>query len=260
MVEWNVVQFKTFLLVLFRMAGLFLVAPFFGSVVIPDRVKVLFAFFLALVLFPLPGVAPVALPDNAAAYFLAVLAEIAVGLLMGFAATLLFISFQMAGAFMGQEMGFSLANVLDPISNEQISIIEQFTFLFALLVYLAVDGHHLLLSGLVQSFKVVPLAGFQYRGELGDFLAIGMVSQMFVIGVKLAAPVVVAVFCTTVAMGFLAKVVPEMNLFILGFSARIVVGMVALVVIVPLLVHAFTSLLSGLMRDLDRLVKLMGPA
>ncbi len=259
MIEWHLLQFKTFLLILFRFAGLFMGAPLYGSQVIPRSLKIGMAFILALVMMPIMELPPVALPDNPGAYLLAAASEIAIGVLMGFSATILFLAFQMAGILMGQEMGFAMANVIDPVSNRRVSIIGQFTFLFALLIYLAIDGHHLLLSALVRSFQIIPLGTMRFPAALPQLISIKMVAWMFVIGVKLASPVIVAIFFSTVAFGFISKVVPEMNLFIIGFAARIVIGIIGFTLMVPLMVVAFEGLFAQLLRDLDLIVDMMGP-
>lgn len=258
MIEWHLVQFKTFLLIFFRFAGLFMGAPLYGSTVIPRAVKLTTALILALIMMPVLGLPGTDLPDNPGAYFVAVFSEVAIGVLIGFSATILFLAFQMSGIVMGQEMGFAMANVIDPVSNRQVSIIGQFTFLFALLIYLAIDGHHMLLSALVRSFQVIPLGVMSFPDALPRLITLKMVGEMFVIGIKLASPVIVAVFFSTVAFGFISKVVPEMNLFIIGFAARIVIGLVGFMLVVPLLVLSFEKLFGLMLRDLDRIIELMG--
>ncbi len=258
MIEWHVLQFKTFLLIYFRFAGLFMGAPLYGSQVIPRRLKATMALILALIMMPIMRLAPVVLPDNPGGYLVACFSEVAIGVIMGFSATILFLAFQMAGILMGQEMGFAMANVIDPVSNRRVSIVGQFNFLFALLVYLAIDGHHMLLSALVRSFDIVPLGTMAFEDPLPQLISFRLVGWMFVIGVKLASPVIVAIFFSTVAFGFISKVVPEMNLFIIGFAARIVIGLVGFTVMVPLMVVSFEGLFGLLLKDLNRIVDLMG--
>src|SRR5436190_15275651 len=151
-----------FLLVLFRVAGVLMVAPVFGSQTVPAAVKVFLSLLLALLFFPFVKGQGAAVPMEPVLLVLAVAWELAVGLLIGFAAALLFAGVQFGGHLIDQELGLQQANLLDPVLNEQISIMGQFKVLLATLVYLLINGHHLLLAAVSDSFRAVPLLGVQF--------------------------------------------------------------------------------------------------
>src|SRR5438045_2165199 len=146
-----------FLLVFFRITGVMMLAPVFGSAMAPAPVKIFLSVVLSLLFFPLVQSkgAPVAIEGTVLA--LAVAWELAVGLLIGFASAMLFAGVQLGGHLIDQELGILQANMLDPLLNEQISIMGQFKVLLATLVYLLINGHHLLIGAVSDSFRAVPL-------------------------------------------------------------------------------------------------------
>jgi len=258
LVEFSITQFHLFVLVLFRIGGLLLTAPILCSRNLPIQLKVGFAGLLSLLVVPMIDPVHGALPANLGVFLLAVLAESALGMILGFAASLLFAAVQLAGALMDQELGFSLANVIDPISNEQVSVLGQFKLLLATAVFLALDAHHVLVTAVVDSFRLVPLYGFRFTGTLAQRVGDGLVGDMFDIAVRLAAPTIVSMFLATLALGFLARAVPEMNVFILGFSARIGIGLAMILLGVGVFAAVFAGLAGGtgaLLRDLTEAMR-----
>ncbi len=240
----NPFQFSTndlqlFTLAWFRITGLMFVSPIFGSDTVPPRVKVLFSFVFAIIMFPLVPREGITVEPNFLLYIVWIFLELGVGMLLGFAATLLFAAVQFGGQLVDQEMGLAMANVIDPISNAQISIVGQFKVFLATLVYLLIDGHHFLLSAISQSFTVIPLLGLQYGEPVATLLTDTMMRDVFEIAIKVAAPSLVTLSLITIAMAFMARTVPEMNIFIVGFALRLAVGFLILVVGVSAFVHGF---------------------
>ena len=154
-----------FLLAFFRVTGVMIPAPLFGSGVVPPMVKAFLSVVLAMLFFPLVG--RPSMPVDPGLGFLAVAAaqELAVGLLIGFAAALLFAAVQAGGQLIDQELGLLSAGVFDPVTNEQVSIISQFKLFLAMVIYLLIDGHHLLLRAVGESFRAVPI-GWLRVGEV----------------------------------------------------------------------------------------------
>lgn len=233
---------QLFLLVLFRVSGVLLLAPVFGSAALPHAAKVSFALVVTLLLFPLVSRAGLSVDPNPGAYLLAAGGELAVGLLIGFTASLLFAAVQLGGQLIDQELGFMMANVIDPVSNEQVSIIAQFKLILSVVVYLLIDGHHFLLTAVRDSFAAVPLLGASIPGAAAMRLSDAVVGDLFRMAVQIAAPAMVTLFLITVAMAFMARTVPEMNIFILGFPVRIAVGLAVLAIGVGLFVAGFRGM------------------
>lgn len=236
-------------LVLFRVTGVVLVAPVLGSPAIPVMARVFLSVLLALVFFPIVrGAAPL-VESSAGAFALAAAAELGIGLLIGFAASLLFAAVQLGGHLLDQELGILQANLLDPFSDVPISVMGQFKLLLATVVYLLLNGHHLLIAALGDSFRAAPVAGA--AAQVAD----GMVLDLFRMAVQIAAPALVTLFLVTIALAFMARAVPEMNLFTLSFPVRLGVGLLVVAVGVGLFRAVFES---GLARNMDSLGRLLG--
>jgi flagellar biosynthetic protein FliR len=230
-----------FLLVLVRITGVMMVAPVFGSQTVPVPVKIFLSLLLALLFFPLVRGQGAAVPSDAAALTLAVAGELAVGFLIGFAAALLFAGVQFGGHLIDQELGLQQANLLDPVLNEQISIMGQFKVLLATLVWLLINGHHLLITSISDSFRAVPLMGLRFSEGAALHLSDTLMRDFFRMGIGIAAPALVTLFLITIAMAFMARTAPEMNVFALSFTLRLAVGIVVIALGVGLFVSGFES-------------------
>ncbi|MHC4660959.1 MAG: flagellar biosynthetic protein FliR [Planctomycetota bacterium] len=259
-VSFSVTQFQYFTLVFFRVAGMMTIAPFFGSMSTPKRVKVALALVIALAIFPIVPRPNVALPGALSGFLTAAVAECTVGIVLGFAATLIFAGIQLAGHFVGQEMGLTLANVVDPTTFEQITVVTQFKFIFAVIIFLAIGGHLVLLWLLFWTFQMVPIMTVSYSRLVPEYIAMGMSAQMFVEAVKLAAPAIIAMLITTVAMAFVAKTAPEVNIFIIGFGVRAGVGLLVLLISVPYLAGLLETIFERMAVNLEEIITIMAEA
>ncbi len=249
-------EFILFTLVLVRVTGIMLFAPLFGSSNIPPQVKIGLSVLLSFVVFPMLSVASFSVPTTLASYLLAALGELAVGVVIGFASSLIFTGFQMAGHYVGQQMGTALANVLNPQLGDTVSVVGEFYFFFALIIFILMNGHHFLLSALVSSFGMVPVAGVQFPPAVPAKLS-AMFGDIFSIGLRIAAPAVVALFLSSVALGFVARTVPQMNLLIIGFPLRIGLGLALVIVSLPLMAGVCRNLFEDLERSIYTLIYFM---
>ncbi len=222
-----------FLLVLFRLAGIFIFGPVFGSQVIPMRVKAMLALVLTLCIYPIvPPQVPVALSLPTLA--VAVGTEMLIGLVIGYGASLPLVALQIGGQMMGHQLGLGLAQVFSPDFDEQTEVLSQFLFLVALTAFLLMDGHHAMIGALVVSFQTIPLGGYVPDATLLSMVT-GLLQSMFELGLRVAAPLLCLVFLETLAMGFVARTVPQLNILSLGFPLRIIVGLFMLVAMTGML-------------------------
>lgn len=230
------------------------VAPILGHQSIPVQVKVGFGLFFAFVMYPIAaGKAPV-INAEFLSLVIMVLKEVIVGLMLGFATGLLFAGARFAGELISIDTGLSAATMFDPESNMQASIISEFMYLLMLMVFLLLNGHHFVLETLYLSYTAVPIGGLTFNGAaLTEMLQLS--AFMFVVAIKLAAPVVVAMFLINVALSILSRVMPQMNVFALAFPLKIGAGFIAVVVAAPLLVFVFKKLLTGFEANILELVK-----
>ena len=249
------------MLVLFRITGIFIFAPVFGSRVVPGRVKIFFALGLSFCVYPMllgsgtaatSGIAGVlvsqlkfwALPG-------AVMMELLIGLVIGYAASLPMIGLQIGGRVIDQQLGMGFAGVVNPEFDEQTGVLSEFYFVTALTVFVILGGHRVLLMALVGSFERVPLGGFTPDAKLIN-LVIGMLATVFELALRVASPVLCLIFLETVAMGFIARTVPQMNVLSIGFPLRIIMGGMLLVAVTGVTVRigaeAFNDAFEQLVR------------
>ncbi len=235
-----------YILILFRVGGIMIFAPFFGSGLIPARLKMAFAMVIALAL--LPAVRPEVPAEVSIGWILETSAgESAVGMVIGYAAGLVFVGAQIAGMQIGQQMGTGIANVFNPLIEDQISLVGQFYFYFAIFIYLGIGGHHMLFTALVTSFETLPAGWMALSGKTLAML-ITLFGHLFAVAFAVSAPIVLTLFLTTVAMGFIARTVPQMNILIVGFPVRLIVGLTVMAFTLPS-IGSFLARTIGVVMD-----------
>jgi flagellar biosynthetic protein FliR len=216
------------LLVFARVSGLLLAAPFFGQNSIPTRVRVLAGAVLA---YSLAGFATGPLPEyvqHDVGFAIIVLIEAGTGILIGFTARLVFWAVNFAGTIMGYQMALSLSQTYNPMTGASSNPLGQILSYAFLLAFLLLDGHHMVLRALAQSFEVIPLGGGLLSS--GGPLLVDWMGDFFRIALQLAAPFLVLLFFTDVALGIFATLIPQANLFTLSLPAKLLVGIAAFVV------------------------------
>jgi flagellar biosynthetic protein FliR len=218
-------------------------------------VKVGLSFMLAVIVFPLVNVNEgFTLPLISLG--VAMTGEVLIGVIIGFTARLLFAAVQLAGQLVGFQMGFGIVNVIDPQTSAQVSIIAQFENIITLLIFLALNAHHWFIMAIAKSFEVVPLLTFSFTNSLMEAL-VQLSCDMFVVAAKVAAPIIAILLFTSVALGLLARTVPQMNIFIVGFPLKLAIGLLAVGLTLPLLSTILRNLFQGLGGDMAVLMKLM---
>lgn len=246
------------LLVFVRISGLFMAAPFFGQQTVPVRVRVLAA---ALLAYSLAGFATGSLPDyvtHNVGFALVLVLEAGTGLLMGFAARIIFWAIDFAGTIMGYQMALSLAQSFNPMSGTSSTPLGQILSYTFLLAFLLADGHHLLIRALVHSFELIPLGGANLAA--GGPLLLEWIGAFFRIAVRLSAPFLVVLFLVDIAMGIFARLVPQANLFTLSLPAKLLMGVGVFFIFMQGLFPAFPPLVERIGRMVMELLEAMAPA
>lgn len=258
---WNLSaeRLELFCLVLFRVGGFFIFAPFWGHSRIPNKLKAAISIMLAWMLSPMISVGAFVEVGNLVDLIALGLREVLTGSMIGFAYAILFIGVRSAGMAAGMQMGFAIVNVIDPNSQQNVSLLGQYKFIIMMLIFLLIDGHHLILQSLFDSFQVVPVGMLGSSTALTDHL-IRISAMAFVIAVKIAAPMMITLLLTDVALGIVARTVPQMNIFIVGFPIKIGVGLFMLAASIPLLSVVFTKLLAQIQLQTTALIGLMAGA
>ncbi|AZS16100.1 flagellar biosynthetic protein FliR [Paenibacillus lutimineralis] len=252
---------SVYMLIFCRMTAFFVVSPVFSSRGVPNSYKIGLSAIIAVFILLIQGTNQ-AVPSDLS-YLLVVIREILIGLLMGYVATLLFTVIQMAGSFIDIQIGFGIVNVLDPVTGSSVPVIGNLKYVFATLIFFSMNGHHYLLDAVIRSYNWIPLSNevFQriYNGNLSEFL-ITTFSQAFMLAFQMAAPLVVALFVTDVALGFLARTAPQFNVFVIGIPLKILVGLAMLLLLIPSFIYAFEHLFEVMFRALHNLFATIGEA
>ena len=245
---------QAFALALFRMTGLFVSAPLFSGREVPREVKLGLGILVTFLILPLVPVREGDLPRNLGSAAACAAAELAAGLTLGFLASMLFSAFQLAGQHIGQQMGIALADVIDPFSENEVPIIGQFQNGLALLLYVAAGGHRLLVGAAAESFRTVPLGGFRVTPALVDQL-VSASGRILELSFQIAAPVLAALFLSTVALGFVSRAVPQINVFLLSFPIQIGLGLGMMIWTLPVLAHAALKACEGLSGEVQGILE-----
>ncbi len=227
MEEFLIPSVARFVIILSRMAGLFYSAPFFSSSSFNIRAKTLFSFIATLLFFPVLPIPPY--PSSAGlALFLAVCGlEMAVGLLMGLMLNFVFAGIQLGGEIMGFEIGYSMIQSIDPTTMIQTNLLAVFWNLIAMALFLVLNAHHLVVGLLVRSYEIVPVGGLVFRQRGIDFL-ISHSTEVFLIGIRLAAPILVVMVVIDVVVGLMGRAAPSLNIMVVGFPLKLLVGLFTL--------------------------------
>ncbi len=215
--------FFSFLLTLFRISLLLFLLPFFGGDAIPKTVKASLCIVTTLALWPHLSFPGAALPAHPWQILVMMLGELLLGLVLGLMVRFLFAAVQMGGQLIGFQMGFAMINVVDPLTGTQAAITSHFLYMTTLLTFLTLNGHLYLLQALAASFALVPPGGLLLDGEVG-MVVLSEAGQIFVLAIKIAAPVTAAIFLVDLALALVGRAAPQMHVLILGFPLKIGVG------------------------------------
>jgi len=254
--NFNPKDLVAFVLILMRAAGIFLSAPVFASRNIPVMLKASWILLISFLIFPLIGFKPEALPDVGLPLAFAVIREMLVGFSIGLGAALIFTGIQLAGQIIDIQMGLGMVNIIDPVTSTQISVMGQYYYLIATLVFLAIDGHHLIIRAVVESFNVIPLGQAHFTFALGAKM-MNLFSQVFFIAFRVGAPVIGALFITNLVLGVVARTVPQMNVFIVGMPLNLAVGFLITALSMSFFVFVLNGLFKGMYRDIAILIQAM---
>ncbi len=236
LLNYDASHLLAFILVLIRVGGIISTAPVFGSSNTPPQMKVVMSFMLALILYPfIPSIT--VFPNRPDHYIVLIASELLIGMVLGIIARFLFGAVEFAGTVIGFQMGLGMANVFDPQSQEQISLVGRFESTTATLIFLAMDGHLIVLQALVRSYSVLPPGGSNINRPLIEKLT-ELSASIFVIGLQIGAPLIVALFLANAVVGLLARSVPQIQVFVVGFPLTLMLGFLFMLFGMPFFAQA----------------------
>jgi flagellar biosynthetic protein FliR len=228
----NLAALTMYLVFLARVSGIFISAPLFGARNIPTQVRIGMALVLAYIFYELLRGQSPPLPDtlNWMNLGLLIILEALVGLLIGFTSLLIFLTIQFAGHLIDIMTGMQMASVFDPATSSQQSLLGQFQYILALLLFLAFNGHHFILHALYQSFSLIPIGALSFTGD-DPLIFMRIVGASFLVGLQLAGPIMAMLFLIDFSLGIIAKGVPQMNVFVTGMPLKSLVGIMGLLML-----------------------------
>jgi len=247
---------EAFGLYLVRTSALVLAAPVFGSNTGFSGYKVTLIFAVALLLYGVHGV-PLDHSLQPIEFACLALREVLIGLALSFSLQLVVLVVRVAGDVIGTEMGFNMASIIDPVMGVQTPIITQIYETFFFLGFLMVNGHHMLMRGLAQSFERAPVGTLEVSKEL-PWIIERLFSQMFTAGLTFAAPVMVLLVTATLILALLSRAVPQLNVNEVGYALRVIIGLAALFAFSPFLASALEGLYAHIEIGMTAVIDAVG--
>lgn len=245
---------STFLFVLTRTTAIIFTAPIFGAFNVPMQVKLAISFLIALILSPLTAFVP--MPETMTGLVFSMGSEILIGAFIGLAIKFVFAGIEFAGQIASFQMGIGMASAYDPINSAQITVLGKMMSILSLLIFLSVNGHLMVIMALKKSFDAIPPYGFHLSGELmEDFIVFS--KEVFILAVKFSAPVVAILVFVNVALGIMARTVPQLNMFAIGFAITITVGFIMLALSLPVFETALVSVYDRMWQGVFNLIRVM---
>lgn len=241
-----------FMLLMARFAGI-AAAPIYSTRNLPGLWKASFVLFLTLVAWQFGLSDAYQVPNNIGTYFVVFIGEVLIGLIVALVAQFFFAAIQLSGQVLDTQMGFGIMNVIDPLNGTQAPLMGNFKYIIAILVFLQVDGHHYLVQALFDSYQVIPIGEIFFENGFISYL-ISYFGSIFVIGMKLALPVLGTLLFTDIILGIMSRTVPQMNIFMIGMPVKILLGLGVLLVVIPLYIYLLNTLISDLIKDIYQII------
>ncbi len=213
------VALPAYLLVLSRVAGLMLAAPFFSGAIVPMRLKALLAAAIALAVFPLT-VSQLTVPVTLLSAMAGLVGELAIGLLLGLGVSLVLMGVQLGIQLASQQAGMALGEVFNPMLDTNLPVVAELYYFVSLMIFLAVGGHRALVRTLLDSFETIPPLGFVVSEGVVALL-IQLLTVSFTLAIRVGGPMIIALLLALITLGFISRTMPQLNILTVGFPIKI---------------------------------------
>ncbi|MDK9698983.1 MAG: flagellar biosynthetic protein FliR [bacterium] len=255
--ELSIHELEIFFLVLVRTLSFFFLVPLFGYATNPPTIKIGLSVTVAFILTPFAGISYSTPPTGLLGFVELVVREVGVGLFLGMATIVLFAGVQFAGELVGIQIGFSVVNLIDPTQETNLSIVGQLNFYVAMMLFLLMDGHHRWLEALAYSYDLIPPGTGSFHFDQLMQHWVGVAGWVFVIALKVAAPIMATLFLTDVALGLLSRSAEQLNIFTIGFSVKLIVGTIAIAFGFPLFAYLFGKIFAELLKQVEHVLPML---
>ncbi|MEX0773141.1 MAG: flagellar biosynthetic protein FliR [Balneolales bacterium] len=256
--ELTVDLILTSFLIFVRVGALIATAPYFSNESTPIQVKVFFSLILAVMLFPVIPVQEMVLPIDAGMFeiVVSVVKEMLVGIAMGVTGQVLFSSLQISGELISLNVGLTFANIVDPISSMQQSIISQLFLLLGTFIFISSGGDEYYIRALAESFEIVPIGTVDATAAAPLFIE--MATRLFLLGVQISAPFMVVLFLMDLSFAIFGRIMPRANIFFIALPLKVGVGFLLLLVVIPFAPLAFEMVFFEIWEFLERMLHALG--
>jgi flagellar biosynthetic protein FliR len=249
-------QIQLFLLSFLRVSAILVTMPIIGNAIVPMQIKGGLSLLMTIMIYPFVPSGVSLITYDFFPLVLRMAAEVFIGVVIGFTARFIFAGIQFAGDMIGFQMGFSIASVFDPLTSQQVSIISEFKFMMVMVIFLFVDAHHIFLTAMVDSFRILRIQDFHVSPEFFRRM-VTLSGDVFVVAVKISAPIVAVLFFVNVGLGVIARTVPQINVFIVGIPLQIAIGLIFLGITAPIFLKVVMYLFQRLAGDIHGLLRIM---
>jgi flagellar biosynthetic protein FliR len=248
----------TAFLIFVRVSTILVLAPFFGSELFFNRIKLFLAFAVTIALFPAVPLQGAVIPIDAKMLeiVIAIIREMIVGAALGLVGQIIFGGVQFGGQFISIQVGLGFANVVDPRTQTQNPVFSQLFTLFGVLLFILMGGDHIYLRALAKSFEIIPIGQVNAAAVAPKF--IDMAGELFIIGVQLASPFIVVIFLLDLTFAIFARIMPQANIFFIALPLKVGGGLIILWLIIPKLVVAFDVFFARMYDYLAQVMQLLG--
>lgn len=250
-------QLELFTLILMRIASFVFAAPFFNTANVPSKVKIGLSFFVTVLVYSLKSDMSYTY-SGVFGYAVLVLQEVVVGLILGVAASFCVQIIMFAGKIIDMETGLAMAQIMDPTTNVQVGIFGNFYYYVLLLLLLVSGLYRYLISAIVETYNVIPIGGVTFSASVYTEV-VGFISDYFVIGFRIAFPVFAATLMLNAILGILARIAPQMNMFVVGMQLKIFVGIFVVFFTIVMMPAVSTFIEDEIKTLLASLVRGMSP-
>lgn len=254
--QLNEIQLIVFGLIMLRMIAFVFSAAVFSAPSVPVSAKVLFSIVLTMMVYT--SVADKKLiahvSDVQDQIILLSVFELVVGLCLGFLTRLFFFAVSMTGEMISVALGLGQAQIFNPLMGSQGNAMEQFLVMFATLVFFAINGHHIMIQGLIQSFNTIPVSNININViELKNIVL--SAQQIFEIAIRMAAPIVISMLVIQIGIGLLSRAVPQINVLSTASAVSALIGIILLMVCLPLMSNQMSGAIEETSASFFRFVK-----
>lgn len=252
----SVEELSAFALVLARLAGLFSGIPLFGGKRVPVKIKAALIMATTLIFFPIVRARLPHMPIDIISILLLVIREALVGVTLSILSQAIFSAVDFCGSIIGVQMGFSISTLFDPSQGVQSSVMSVFQNLLAMLLFLSLGVHHVFIRAIVESYSIIPAGDWHMSSGLMQFL-ISTTTSMFVLAIRLAAPIMVSLFAASVVLGIMSRSFPQMNVFTMSFPLNIGLGFFILGLSLTIFLHTLETAYASFPSQITTLFRLL---